>query len=90
MLTERIKDDIIVNNRHGLHARPAALFVRIASKYDSAVKLERGDESVDGKSIISILSLGVNKGAKVRLIVAGEDARDAFSELKEFLINDDD
>lgn len=82
---ERIEKEVIVNNPQGLHARPAALFVQIAQGFDSSVKLEKDGRIVDGKSIIAVLSLGVNKGAKVKLIVEGEDAKEAFSQLKEFL-----
>lgn len=82
---ERIEEEIIVNSPHGLHARPAALLVQIASKFDSKVMLEKDGEAVDGKSIIAILSLGVNKGMPLKIIVEGLDAEEAFNELKEFL-----
>lgn len=82
---ERIEEEIIVNSPHGLHARPAALLVQIASKFDSKVMLEKDGEAVDGKSIIAILSLGVNKGMPLKIIVEGLDAQEAFNELKEFL-----
>ena len=82
---ERIAEAVIVKNAHGLHARPAAVFVQLANKFDSWVLLEKGGERVDGKSIIAILSLGVHPGAEVRLVIEGSDARDAFNELKNFL-----
>ncbi len=82
---QKFKEEIIVTNPYGLHARPAALFVQIANKYDSAVNLEKNGELVDGKSIIAILSLGINKGTKVSLVVKGQDAREAIVELKNFL-----
>jgi phosphocarrier protein len=82
---EKIEQEIEVRNPHGLHARPATLFIQIANKYDSSVKLEKNGEAIDGKSIIGILSLGINKGAKVKLIVEGPDAKEAFTELRKFL-----
>ncbi|MCK9615015.1 MAG: HPr family phosphocarrier protein [Candidatus Omnitrophica bacterium] len=82
---ERIEEEIIVNNPHGLHARPAALLVQIANKFDSRIMLEKDGETVDGKSIIAILSLGVNCGAALKLIIEGIDAKEAFEEIKEFL-----
>ena len=82
---ERVSEEIIVSNPHGLHARPASLFVQIANKYDSAVNVEKDGEVIDGKSIIAVLSLGINKGMKVSLIVEGHDAQNAFGELKSFL-----
>lgn len=81
---EKIEQAIVVKNPNGLHARPAALFVQIANKFDSSVYLEK-EEKIDGKSIIAILSLGVNCGMSVKLIVEGSDAVEAFTELKNFL-----
>ncbi|MDD4954557.1 MAG: HPr family phosphocarrier protein [Candidatus Omnitrophica bacterium] len=82
---ERIEEEVIVNNPHGLHARPAALLVQIANKFDSRIVLEKDGETVDGKSIIAILSLGVNSGSALKIIVEGVDAKEAFSQIKEFL-----
>lgn len=87
---EKIEKAIIVNNPHGLHARPASVFVQIANKFDSSVRLEKDGEVVDGKSIIAILSLGVNKGMAVRMVINGRDAKEAFGELKKFLESSDD
>jgi len=85
----RIEEEVVVNNKHGLHARPAAIFVQIANKFNSSVMLKKDNEIVDGKSIIAILSLGINTGTKIALIVEGEDAQDAFFELKNFLESQD-
>ncbi len=87
---ERIEKQIVVNKGHGLHVRPATIFVQMANKFNSSVKLERGGEIVDGKSIIAILSLGINKGMDIRLIVEGEDNQEAMEELKNFLEGDDE
>jgi phosphotransferase system HPr (HPr) family protein len=87
---QNYSQEIIVKNPHGLHVRPASIFVQIASKFDSQVKLEKDGKVVDGKSIIALLSLGINRGMKVKLIVEGKDAQSAFSELKEFLEKEDD
>lgn len=75
---------------HGLHARPATIFVQLANKFNSLVRVERDDEVVDGKSIIAVLSLGVNKGMRIKLIVEGDDADEAMGDLKKFLEGDDD
>ncbi|UCD15680.1 MAG: HPr family phosphocarrier protein [Candidatus Omnitrophota bacterium] len=87
---ERIEKEIMVNNVHGLHARPAALFVQMANQFDSSIMLEKDGESVDGKSIIAILSLGINKGAVVKMTVEGHDAPEAFGKLEEFLQESND
>jgi len=86
---ERIEEVLLINNHQGLHARPAAIFVQIANKFDSSVKLEKNGEVVDGKSIIAVLSLGASKGARVKLMLEGDDAREAFLELKKFLEKND-
>lgn len=87
---ERFEKQIIVNKIHGLHARPASVFVQMANKFDSSVKMEKDGEAVDGKSIIAILSLGINSGMKIRLITEGNDASSAMNDLKEFLERGDD
>ncbi len=86
----RIEEELVINNKQGLHARPAAVFVQIANKFDSSIHVEKDGEKVDGKSIIALLSLGATKGSKVKLILEGEDAEEAFSELKSFLEKEDD
>ena len=86
----RIEKRVVVRKTHGLHARPATIFVQLANKFDSAVKVEKDGEVVDGKSIIAILSLGVNSGMDIKLIVEGEDAAEAVDDLKNFLEVSDD
>ena len=72
-------------NPQGLHARPAAIFVQIASKYDSAITVQKGNEKVNGKSIMGILMLGAQQKSKIILVVEGDDADVALNELAEFL-----
>ena len=86
----RIEEKIIVNKTHGLHARPATIFVQLANKFNSSVMVEKDGEAVDGKSIIALLSLGVNKGMKITLVVEGEDATDTMGDLKKFLEGEND
>ena len=83
---ERIEEQIIVKRIHGLHARPATIFVQLANKFNSSVKIEKGGETVDGKSIMAILSLGINTDTEVSLIVEGDDAVEAIDDLRKFLI----
>ena len=81
----RLEEQIVVNKTHGLHARPATIFVQMANKFNSSVVVEKDGEAVDGKSIIAILSLGVNKGMTVKLVVEGDDATDTINDLRNFL-----
>ena len=89
IVMERIEEQLVIKNVQGLHARPAAIFVQIANTFDSAVRIEKDGEVVDGKSIIAILSLGISKGTKVKLILEGQDAKKAFLDLKNLLEKED-
>jgi phosphocarrier protein HPr len=84
----KITKEIIVNNAQGLHARPAALFVQIASRYNSEVTIQKDNEKVNGKSIMGILTLGVQPGVKVILEIDGEDSDKVIAELEELLTKD--
>ena len=81
--------EIVVKHKVGLHARPAALFVQTAAKYKSDVtitKLDSGsDREVNAKSILSILSLAVNKDSKVRIKANGEDEEEVVAALLELI-----
>ena len=85
MVTEKA---IIIKNKQGLHARPAALFVQIANKFDSDVTVIKGKNKVNGKSIMGIMMLEAGKGAKVTIITKGEDAEIAMTELEALLLSD--
>jgi len=80
-----IKKKLTVNNKQGLHARPAALFVQAANRFDSKVTIRRGKEEVNGKSIMGILMLGAEKGASITLEIDGSDAELAIAELERVL-----
>ena len=81
----RIEKEIMIQNPQGLHARPAALFVQIASKYDAQITVRKDKETVNGKSIMGILMLGAQQNCKVTLVTDGDDAEKAMKELEEFL-----
>jgi phosphocarrier protein HPr len=77
-----IKRKIIVRNKQGLHARPAALFVQVANKFDARIIVRRDKEEVNGKSIMGILMLGAEKGSTIIVEADGEDASAAILELE--------
>ena len=81
----QIIKEVIVRNSQGLHARPAAMFVQITSRYNSNVTIEKDNEKVSGKSIMGILTLGVQPGAKIMLEIDGDDANEVCYELEELL-----
>lgn len=70
-----------IKNKEGLRARPAALFVQTASKFTSQILIERGNKKINAKSIMGVLSLGVQYDDAVHLIVNGEDERAAAEAL---------
>lgn len=80
-----LEKEIVVKNSQGLHARPAAMFVQIVSRYDSNVTIIKDGEEVNGKSIMGILTLGVQQGTVIKLIVNGEDAQEVLDELEQLL-----
>lgn len=77
-----IEKKIRVNNPQGLHARPAALFVQIANKYESDVIVKKGNDEVNGKSIMGLMTLAAEKGSAIRLKINGPDAKEAMEELE--------
>ncbi len=84
-----IKKKITVKNKQGLHARPAALFVQIANKFDSRITVRRNKEAVNGKSIMGILTLGAEKGSQIWIEIEGEDAESAMAELEKIIENEE-
>lgn len=83
-----VEKTVIIKNKQGLHARPAALFVQIANKFDSDVIVSKGKAKVNGKSIMGIMMLEAGRGAKVTIITKGEDAQQAITELENLLSSD--
>lgn len=70
---------------HGLHARPAAEFVKMSAKYPCSVRIAKGTKEVDAKSILGVMSASVNDGDEIKLIVSGEREAEAFETLKKYL-----
>ena len=74
---------VTINNKLGLHARPAMLFVESASTYESDIKVRRADhrEPVDGKSIMQMMMLAATHGTEVEITATGADAEVAVERL---------
>jgi phosphocarrier protein HPr len=68
-------------NRLGMHARPAAHFVRLASRFVADVYVSRDSVEVNGKSIMGVMMLAAEEGARIELRAEGEDAEQALAEL---------
>ena len=76
---------ITIAHRQGLHARPAALFVQVAKRFSSRVTVKKGRKSVDGKSIMGLLTLAAEPGSRVSILVDGADAHEALEQLSRML-----
>lgn len=72
---------VTVRNPQGLHARPADLLVRMASKFESTILIGKDGELVDCKSILSLLTLGASQGTELSLTADGSDAQDALDSI---------
>lgn len=78
----------MVENKTGLHARPAAIFVQLANKFESEITIIKDEQKVNGKSIMGILMLAAERGAKITIIAEGSDAEKAADELSKLLLHD--
>jgi phosphocarrier protein HPr len=83
-----VKKEAVVKNRTGLHARPAAVFVQVANKYESEITIIKDDQEVNGKSIMGILMLAAEKGSRITIVADGNDAQEAADELAGLIASD--
>ena len=82
-----IERAVTIQNRHGLHARPAAEVVKAASRFQSDITLVRDDMEVNGKSIMGVMMLAAECGATVLLRASGADAEQAVAALEKLVNN---
>jgi len=78
--------DVTIQNRNGLHARPAAMFVKTASRFTSEVWVEKDGERINGKSIMGLMMLAAGKGSTLHIIAEGGDAEQVVAELEQLII----
>src|ERR1700742_3581023 len=74
--------ELVVQNKMGIHARPAAMIVRVTNKFKSDVFVEKDEEQVNGKSIMGLMMLAAGKGSKVKFIATGDDATAMLNEIE--------
>ena len=72
----------------GIHARPATVLVQAASKYNSDIQLEYNGKSVNLKSIMGVMSLGIGQGAEVKIVAEGSDEAEVIANLTEIMANE--
>lgn len=85
MSEKEVVKSFTIKNKLGLHARAAAVFVRLSSKFNSDIKILKDGYEVDGKSILGVLSLAAIKGSKIEIVARGEDSEKAMNELEELV-----
>ena len=73
-----IEKRLVIKNKQGFHARPAAVFVQAANKYESEVIVKKGRQQVNGKSIMGLMTLAAGKGSSIVLRIDGPDAEEAI------------
>jgi len=83
--TAAVSKEFKIKNKLGLHARAAAQFVRLVSKFSSEIKVTKDGFNVNGKSILGVLSLAAIHGSTIMIEVKGKDAESALHEIEELV-----
>ncbi len=78
--------EVTITNRLGMHARPAAMFVKAASRYKSEIWVEKDGDQINGKSIMGLMMLAAGPGSKLLLTAEGPDAQEALEEIHQIVL----
>ncbi|MEE1115186.1 MAG: HPr family phosphocarrier protein [Eubacterium sp.] len=82
------KDNVVIQISSGLETRPIAKLVQVASQYRSTISLESGTRRVNAKSIMGMMTLGLDNGESVTITAEGPDEREALESIKDYLTQD--
>ena len=82
---KRLTREVVILNRYGLHARPAALFVKTSNRFKSEVWVEKDGEEVNGKSIMGLMMLAAGHGSKLTISASGSDAEKFLEEIEQLI-----
>ena len=80
-----VQREVEIVNRAGMHARPAAEFVKTAGRFAADIRVEKDGLEVNGKSIMGVLMLAAERGSRLRLSAKGKDAEDAVNALSDLV-----
>lgn len=80
-----VKKDFTVLNKLGIHARPAAQFVKVANRFQAEIYVEKDGDEVDGKSIMGLMMLAAGNGSVITVTADGSDAAEAIAALGELI-----
>ncbi|HEY5894026.1 MAG TPA: HPr family phosphocarrier protein [Chthoniobacterales bacterium] len=84
--TKKLTKEITIINRLGLHARPAAMFVKVSNRHKAEVWVEKDGEQVNGKSIMGLMMLAAGQGSKLAITTSGSDAERAMQEIEDLIM----
>ena len=84
-----VKETVTIEISNGLETRPIAMLVQVASQFESTIHLENGTKNVDAKSIMGMMTLGLDNGEQVTITADGPDEKEAMKSVVEFLTKDE-
>ena len=79
--------EFTILNKLGVHARPAAMFVKIANRFPCDILVEKDGEEVNGKSIMGLMMLAAGCGSRIRVTVQGNSAQEALNEIEKLILS---
>ena len=82
-MQEPITKELLVENKMGIHARPAAMFVKVASQFNADIFVEKDGERINGKSIMGLMTIEGYPGSIMKVTTSGADAQEAMDEIEE-------
>jgi phosphocarrier protein len=82
---EAVIRELIISNQSGMHARPAAAFVKMANKFKAEITVTKDGDSVNGKSIMGLMTLAAAKGTRLVIETSGDDAEDAADAIQSLI-----
>ncbi len=82
---DMIKKIFKINNKYGLHARPAALLVKTAGRFKSDIKVAKDGYVVNGKSLMGVMTLAAEPGSEIEVTVEGKDEQQAMEAIEELI-----
>jgi phosphocarrier protein HPr len=80
-----VVSELVIGNKLGLHARPAAMFVRVANRFSADIQVEKDGEEINGKSIMGLMLLAAGCGSRLKVTATGSDATDMIKALEELI-----
>jgi phosphocarrier protein len=80
-----VQREFTIQNKLGIHARPAAQFVKAASRFTSEIRVEKDGEEVDGKSIMGLMMLAAGHGSVITVVAEGDDAENAMTAIADLI-----